>query len=492
MSHPASPPPEDLSFAYQLADKIIAAQTAPIPRGAIEVAKSCILDTVGVTLAAVEEPCVKILRETKGLADGAGEAPLLGTAERRSALDAALINGAASHALDFDDFTGVMGGHHSVAVLPAMFSALGGRTVTGKAFLQAYAVGVEVAIRMARGVNYHHYDKGWHPTTTLGIFGGVASVATLLGLTRDQLATALGIAASLSAGLKVNFGTMTKPLHVGHANRSALFACLAAEAGFTASAVAFEGKQGFFDVFNGPGTYDAAKILADWFEPWEIAHPDLGLKQFACCGSTHAAITMALKLRKAHAIDPATIEILPHGRRLRHTNKPFPQTPLEAKFSVQYGVARALLDGVVPLGAFEGDAHLQPEIRSLLDRTEARPHPDMADDAAQQWGAEVIVTLTDGTVLGERIEQLVGRGGNYPMSETELWQKFEDCAKRALPREQIAPLFERLLTLESAKDMAQVLRLSLVSDLQKPQIRPDQVQFVAATGEDAPETTWVP
>jgi 2-methylcitrate dehydratase PrpD len=254
-----------------------------------------------------------------------------------------------------------------------------------------------------------------------------------------------------------------------------------------------EHPQGFLDVFNGPGTYAVERLFDRWADPLEIAATDIGLKQYPCCGSTHAAIFLMTQLRREHGLTPdnvALITLLPHRRRLRHTNKPKPQTSLEAKFSVQYVCARALKDGAVRLKDFEGDAHFDPVVARLLDITEARPHPDMADDAVEQWGAEVIVTLKDGRTVSKRIENLVGRGGSYPMSADELWEKFADCAARSLPREQIAPLFERLETLETVSDMRQVTRMAEVSALHRPP--PRRVVLAPAGTEVAPETTWVP
>jgi 2-methylcitrate dehydratase PrpD len=202
---------------------------------------------------------------------------------------------------------------------------------------------------------------------------------------------------------------------------------------------------------------------------------------------------MAMQLRREEKVEIDQIEridILPHGRRLRHTNTPDPQTSLDAKFSVQYVVARALKDGAVRLKDFEGGAHLDPAIRSLLDRTQARPHPDMADDATAQWGAEVILTFKDGRSMSRRVDDLVGRGGDNPMTSSELWDKFNDCASRALPREQIAPLFERLETFESVTSIAQVTRLLEVSPLHRE--RPKKVAFAPRGEQEAPETTWVP
>jgi 2-methylcitrate dehydratase PrpD len=477
----------------RLAAKVCAFDKSQLTKTSIAQAKTCILDTVGVTLAGLPEPCTQILLKTPGVATSAGPSLIFGTDRRTSALDAALINGTASHALDFDDFSGALGGHHSVPLVASLFALAEERGATGEDFLAAYVVGVETMIRLARAVNFHHYDKGWHPTSTLGTFGAAAAACHLMRLDVEKTATALSIAASLASGIKANFGTMTKPLHIGHCNRNGIFAALLAEGAFEAATDVFEHHQGFLDVFNGPGTYDIAKLFENWGEPWEIEASSIGLKQFPCCGSTHPAIIMALRMRKEEGIKPgdiARVDIQPHGRRLRHTNTPQPQTPLEAKFSVQYVVARALQDGVVRLKDFEGEAHFEPGIRSLLDLTEARPHPDMADDGPEQWGAEVAVTLKDGRRVARRVDNLVGRGGDNPMDSGELWDKFSDCASRALPREQIAPLFERLETLEKVAGISQVTQLLEVSPLHKPQT--EKIVFAPRGTQEAPETTWVP
>ena len=166
-------------------------------------------------------------------------------------------------------------------------------------------------------------------------------------------------------------------------------------------------------------------------------------------------------------------------------------TPLQAKFSVQYVVARALLTGAVRLKDFEGDAHRDPEIARLLEITEARPHPEMTESSNQQWGAEVIVTLKDGRQLARRVDNMVGRDGDHPMSNDELWEKFDDCARRSLPREQIAPLFERLETIDAVTDLRQVTQLAQVSRLHE-RAAPARVAFAPRSAEQAPETTWVP
>ena len=485
--------PSRMTLLEKLVQRVHGFDKRQLTKQSIAQAKVCILDTIGVTLAGYPEPCTQILLKTPGVAAAPGPALIFGTARRTSALDAALVNGTASHALDFDDFSGVMGGHHSAPLVSALLALVEERGGTGEDLIAAYVIGVEVEIRLARAVNFHHYDKGWHPTTTLGIFGTAAAACHLMKLDRFRTTMALSIAASLASGLKANFGTMTKPLHIGQCCRNGVLAALLAERGFDAATDTFEHQQGFLNVFNGPGTFDIGKLFENWGEPWEIEAKSIALKQFPCCGGTHPAINVALRLRREErvaAADIVRIEMLSHGRRLRHTNKPHPQTSLEAKFSVQYAVVRALCSGAVRLKDFEADAYFEPEIRRLLDLTTANPHPDSADASAKQWGAEVIVTLKDGRRVARRIDHLVGRGGDDPMSSSELWDKFSDCAARALPREQIAPLYERLETLDKVTGIAQLTRLLEVSELHKAPAQ--KIVFAPRDAQEAPETTWVP
>jgi len=437
--------------------------TGLINEQAISLSRTAIIDTLGVTLAGVGEPSVANLLKTPGIATAPGQSTIFGTDKKTSALDAAFINGVGSHAHDYDDFSQPMGGHQSAPLVAPLFALAEERGKSGLELIHSYVVGIETEIRIARAVNFHHYDLGWHPTATLGIFGTVAACGHIIGLSEEKMSVALGIAASLASGLKSNFGTMVKPLHVGQSGRNGLLAVLLAESGYDSNPETFEHKQGFLNVFNGPGNYNAELIFEGWANPLEVLSTEMGLKQFPCCGSTHPAITMMLQLRKEHEIDldrVKNVQILVHKRRLPHTYNPNPVTPLEAKFSVQYAVSRALVSGAVRLADFEGDAHFDKKVREIMSKSTASAHPEMADDSPEQFGAEVIVTMTDGQVLTRKISNLVGRGISYPMSSEEMWEKFCDCAETGgLPRADIPPLFERLETLEKVADIRSVTRL---------------------------------
>ena len=489
---------EGQTLIERLAALVRSFDTENLPAQSVVLSRTAIIDTLGVALAGSAEPCTTLLLRTLGVVQATGTCTLFGTSQKTSALDAALVNGTASHALDYDDFSQPMGGHQSAPLVAPLIAVAEERGLSGARVIQSYVVGVETEIRLARAVNFHHYDIGWHPTATLGVFGAAAAAGHMLGLTERQLAVALAIAASSAAGVKANFGTMVKPLHVGQCARSGLLAALLAESGYDANPAALEHRQGFLNAFNGPGNYDADLLFENWADPLEVTSPTLGLKQFPCCGSTHPAVAMMLKLRHEESINPADVvhvEILPHKRRLPHTDNPDPRTPLAAKFSVQYAVARALHDGALRLKDFEGEAHFDPGVRAIMARTVARPHPDMADDSAEQFGAEVRVTLRDGRVLARRVNGLIGRGGDNPMSSRELWEKFSDCASRALPKASVMPLFERLESLDKVDDIRQVTRLLEKRAAPGAAVAPAtgaKAATPAPGGNTLQETSWIP
>lgn len=441
-----------------IAERIAAIRYAELPAEAVHWAKMAVLDTVGVTLAGAREECAHIVeRLLASPSEHAGGGCLIFGSDRRAGpLDAALINGTAAHALDFDDVSNSLGGHPSAPILPALFALGEILDCTGRDLITAYVAGFETETRLGRGVHHHHYEKGWHPTATLGVFGAAAACCHLYSLAPAKTAQALAIAASLASGIKANFGTMTKPLHVGHTARNGLFAAMLAKEGFTANPAALEHKQGFLEVFNGAGTYDADKILKDWGQPYDIVRPGLAVKQHPCCGSTHPAIDAMLLLRREHEIMPAKVARIAswtHPRRLAHTDRPDPQSGLDAKFSVQYCLARALLQGRIVLDDFEGDAFRDPQTRALMSRIHATPYP--ADGEAP--GAEVRITFDDGRTIARRVGAALGRGPDDPLPVDALTAKFADCAARALPSAQVERLARLLLQLEEATSLRTIV-----------------------------------
>lgn len=432
-----STPLTSRTFAGQLAAHIVATGQSPLPPESVYWSKIGLLDTVGVTLAGAREDCARILGE---VIEGRGPCVVIGTDTRVSALDAALINGTAAHALDYDNATNTMFGHASATMMPALLAAAEAYGGSGMDVLIAHIAGFEAGARIGAAVNLHHYEIGWHPTSTLGVFAVAAACAKLLKLDVAQTTTALALAASLASGIKANFGTMTKPLHSGHCARAGLQAALLARKGFTANPSAFEHKQGFFNLYNGVGHYDAARALESWGEPLDIVNPGACYKQYPCCASTHAAVDAALELRELHQIDLneiTRIETYTPARRLAHTDRPDPQTPLDAKFSVQYCVARALVSGSVVFEHFEGDALGDVRVRALLGKVQSATHLPGQFPATNNAGAEVRLTLRDGRVLTSHIERALGRTAQNPVPEARMWDKFRSCARRVLADGQV-------------------------------------------------------
>ena len=446
------------TIALEIAQRVTAMRYEDLPAGALQWAKVAFIDTLACALAGANEEAPRIAEKVAATYGGAGPALLWGTQRRASALDATLINGTAGHALDYDDVNNTIGGHPSVPILPAIFALGEMLGAGGKALLLAYITGFETQARIGTAVNVHHYRKGWHPTATLGVFGAAAASARLLNLSVQHTATALAIAASLSSGIKANFGTMTKPLHAGHCSRNGLYAALMAKEGFTASNEAFEHKQGFFELFNGAGNYHIEKIFENWANPLDVLAPGIGLKQYPCCASTHSAIDATLILRERYGLTPQRvkkIESITHGSALAHTDRPDPKTALDAKFSVQYCVARALMHGALTFEHFADSALMQPELRALLARIEALPHDHQPKDMAEHYQGVVNIYTTDGQRYSARVDQPL-RGPQNLAPPDRLESKFRDCAALALRPDAIPQLLDLLRNFETVSNVCMV------------------------------------
>ncbi|MGZ8210947.1 MAG: MmgE/PrpD family protein, partial [Burkholderiales bacterium] len=242
---------------------------------------------------------------------------------------------------------------------------------------------------------------------------------------------------------------------VGHCARSGLFAALLARDDYTASPVAFEHKQGYFEVFNGAGNYDVDKILPAWGNPFDIVTPGIAIKQYPCCGSTHPAIDALLELVRRHDLKADAVERVQswtHKRRLEHTNRPDPQSTTDAKFSVQYCLARALVDRKVAVEHFEGEAYKDPQVRALIARVQVAPYTTEQFPAENHFGAEVKVTLRGGSVLGAKVDQPAGRTSGNPLPPERLKEKFEDCALRVLPLDRVQAVYGSIMDFEKLAD----------------------------------------
>ncbi len=433
---------------------------ASVPQAVRDKARKALVDTVGVILSGARSEVAPPLAGYVRRHHGAGNAVVPGTALATAPEIAAFVNGTFGHALDFDDGIVSAPVHPSAVVISALLGAA--QDIDGRTLLDAYVIGVEVAVKLATAIGIDHYHHGWHGTGTIGVFGAVAALARARRLDAMVTRTAFGLAASMTSGIQRNFGTMTKPLHVGVCGHNGLYAALLAREGFTAHPEAFEHKQGFFELFNGAGNYDAAKAVTGWANPLDILNPGVGLKQYPCCASTHSAIDAMIILKQKYDLTPenvARIETVTHERALVHTNRPQPNSTLDAKFSVQYCVARALMHGDVKFDHFEGDTYRDPSVRKLLERVTASTHAHKAKGMRDHYEGKVRVTTADGRVLEAEVA-LPLRGPTNLAPPDRLTAKFNDCAARVLRPEgieRVLGLMNRFETLDDTRQLTDAM-----------------------------------
>ena len=443
-----------MSQIAALARFVTESPSSRIPPAALTRAKHALIDVLGVTIAGSVEPVAKIIAQHVE-ATSRGNATVIVGGARVSAADAALANGTAGHALDFDDSNFVLGGHPTVAIMPALLAIAEEQRKNGREVLDAYVIGFEIATRLANAVHFEHYEKGWHPSATLGVFGATAAVARLLRLDTEHVLNALALAASMASGIKANFGSMAKPLQVGHASSKGVLCAQLAAAGLTANPAALEGKQGFFEVYNGAGHY-RAEAASQFGDELEIMKSGLKFKKYPSCGSTHAPIDAALDLlreRGVRAEDVDSVTIAMNQRRITHVDRPKVTNGLEGKFSIQYTLAAALADGAISLRHFNDDVVARPELQQLVARV--RPVGVSGLESLSQQ-CELTVKLKDGSSRTVRRDDAEGRGSDEFVRY--LAPKFIDCVEQAYSREHAEALFRDLDAFETLADIAPLMR----------------------------------
>lgn len=398
-----------------------------VPADAVRVAERCFVDTVGVTMAGATTGAGATTAAALGNWGG-GDAHLLGRGGTAPLLDAVFANATAGHGLDFDDFSWGMDGHPSVPMV-APILALGSATgASGEDAIAAYVAGFEAQCYLAAPITPKHYERGWHATATFGTFGATAAAANLLDLSESRTRHALNVAASMPAGLKRNFGSMTKPVHVGQAARSGVTAALLANEGVTADAAAVGGSRGFIDLYAGDAEpdFDSFPALGD---RWSLLEEGIQVKKYPCCYFAHSSIAVASRLARERDLAAADVERVRvrvsrgAADALAHDD---PDTGLEAKFSMPYAVGYALVNRTVDLAAFE-DANLNdPAVRQVSELVTLETDPELAYDST----ATTLTVETPDDGYRRSLERPPGTHDD-PLSNEELHEKFAMCATRA-------------------------------------------------------------
>ncbi|MCI2417879.1 MmgE/PrpD family protein [Saccharopolyspora sp. K220] len=425
-------------------------------------AAAAFVDTVGVAIAGHADGGFQTLLATMRPELPTGPATILPTGERTSAAMAALLNGGAGHALDFDDVADQIYGHPSVVLVPTILAVAEEVGATGRDALAAYALGFDVCCAIAATMEVRaHYQRGWHSTATIGVLGATAAAARLLGLDTTRTRHALGIAASTASGSRQNFGTMTKPLHPGLAARDAVLAANLARNGFTADPAQLEGPLGYLAMYADSA--DPSAVARALGNPWELARIGLNVKKYPCCYNTHRTADAILDLVRDNPMRPEDIA------EIRLTLEPGgfdplihrrPRTGLEGKFSPEYVLAAAVLDGKIALASFQDEAVLRPAAQQLLRRV-TRHESAVPPIGPEDWEfaySVVEVETTDGEILRHRTD--VPRGDRRePLGRSDLEAKFRDCVAFAGTGQDAEKLLDELWQLETADHTGPLLNL---------------------------------
>jgi 2-methylcitrate dehydratase PrpD len=445
---------EGMKLTEVLAHKSAALDYEALPPEAHELARQCVLDYFGVALAGAGDELVRLVFDELAEAGGASQASVIGHQTRLPALSAALVNGAAGHALDYDDVNMAMPGHPSVAILPGLLALAEQSRSSGRDVITSFVAGYETACRIGAALQPGHYNLGFHSTGTVGAFGAAAACARLLGLDANATAIALGIAGTQAAGLKSQFGTMCKPFHAGKAAQNGLLAARLAARGFSSRADIVECVQGFAQT-HGPNFSPEAALVT----------PEAGLHLFAnlfkyhaACYLTHAPIECARRLREEHRLTPdavAGIALRLDASCERVCNITAPVDGLQSKFSLRQTVAMALAGiDTASLSAYGAANACDAGLVGLREQVEI--------DWQNSWPqtlAELEIELTDGRRLTARHDAGIP-AVDIADQGRRLAAKFDALVEPVLGVPRTRELRETIAGLDRLADIAELTKLA--------------------------------
>jgi 2-methylcitrate dehydratase PrpD len=425
-----------------------------LPAEILELSRQCFLDWLGVTIAGAHEPPVEILFDEIAEQGGYAQASLIGRSAKASTQQAALINGAASHALDYDDVNWALQGHPSVAIIPGLLALAQQREAAGADFIAAFTAGYETACRVGRLVSPSHYRRGFHATSTVGAIGAAAACANLMGLDSEETAIAFGIAATRAAGLKSMFGTMCKPLHAGSAAQNGLLAAQLAARGFDSRKDALDCAQGFADTQS-----DGANIEAALAKPAAGYHMRANLFKFhAACYLTHSAIECCSRLRNEFGIQPADVKkaVVKVDSGLDGVcNIQKPASGLEAKFSLRMTSAFAIAGiDTASTAVYCLPNCVDPGLEALRDKVSVELQANWP-----QTFTQVAIELQDGRQLNAEHDSGIPAPDLDDQSR-RLVSKFHSLVDPILGREKSEKIVALIGGLESLQNLSELIAFS--------------------------------
>jgi 2-methylcitrate dehydratase PrpD len=448
------------------------------PSEAVDLGKRCIIDGLGVMLAGSTQDASRILREYVHEADARADATALGPLPfRTSAASAALLNGTSGHALDWDDtqlatsadrIFGLLT-HPTIPPLAAALAVGERQHSSGRQLLEAFLTGFEVECKIAEAIHPSHYKNGFHTSGTVGTFGAVVASAKLMKLDAHQTAHALAIAASAAAGIRVNFGTMTKPLHVGRAAQNGVMAAELAARGFTGGNAALDPPWGFLQVFGHGDAFDAGRIVGRLGNPHSIVWPGVSIKPYPCGVLGHPTMDAMRRLVIAHNVRPeqiSAIRLRAGSNILNPLRYPIAVNELEAKFCPAFMVSAIALRRKAGIKEFNDVFVQSAPVQEMMRKVERVLDAEIEAKGWEKIRSTVEVDLTDGRSLVEHADERYRGGPDLPFSRDELYEKFNDCASLVLPEPRVSETFAMVESLETVTDIRELVRLA--ADAHRP------------------------
>jgi 2-methylcitrate dehydratase PrpD len=446
-----------------VADFVVKTQFTDVPSDVIELGKKSILDALGLALSGSKaETAGLIAKYVDSFGSQRGGATVLGSSAKFATRFAALANGVAIHVDDFDDTQLAVAKdrvygllvHPTVCVLPAALAIAEMRGMSGKDLLVAYHVGVEVECKIAESISPRHYQDGFHSTGTCGVFGSTSACARLKGLDGDATLRAFAIAASHSAGLRENFGTMMKAFQAGHASESGVVAVDFAALGWTGAEQILEAQRGFFHAYGGG--YDPSAIVDRLGKPWTFQSPGVSIKPFPSGSLTHPGMTELLRLVKTNAIHATDVDRVEVGTSRNMPNTLIHHRPtdsLQAKFSMEFCMAIILVDGKADLTKFTDTVVNRPDVQAMINRVHFYADPEAEKEGYDKMTTIIKISLKDGRVIKGRAD--FGKGSpTDPMSYEDVAEKFQGCATFAeWPKAKATQVIDLVRKLENVPDV---------------------------------------
>jgi 2-methylcitrate dehydratase PrpD len=452
-------------------DFIRRARWPEFPPEAVTLAKRCVIDGLGVMLAGSATRASALLREYVRGTDRSTDATVFGQEPfRTGAASAALLNGTSGHALDWDDtqlstspdrIFGLMT-HPTVPPLAAALALGERKRASGAAFLEAFLTGFEVECKIAEAIHPHHYKKGFHSSGTIGTFGSMAAAAKLLPLGDDATPHAVAIAASMASGIRVNFGTMTKPLHVGRAAQNGVMAAELAASGFTGGQDALDPPWGFFQVLSFGDGFDAERIVGKLGNPYSITTPGVSIKPYPCGVLGHPMMDAMRRLVTGHDVKPEQIKAIrlrAGSNILNPLRYAIAHDELEAKFCPAFMLSSIAIRGKAGIHEFSDEFVRSAPVQRMMARVERVLDPAIEALGFEKIRSTIEVDLEDGRRLVEQADERYRGGPDRPFTRDELHEKFSECAALVLPAPAIGETFEMVEALETVADVTDLVRL---------------------------------